>query len=597
MNFSAWAIRNPVPPILLFVLLTMTGLMGFQRLDVQNFPDMDLPTIQISATLEGAAATQLETEVARPIEDALTGLVLLDSVRSTIRDGSVAITVAFQVGKDPQQALDEVRSAVDQVRPDLPAEMNAPRVTKQTLNAAPLVTFTVSSDRLDEAELSWFVDNQLSRALMAVEGVGEISRLGGIDREIRVELDAARLDGLGLTAGDIQARLPAVQADRSGGAVRVGDGNQTVRTLAAARSVEELRALPVPLPNGGWLRLDEIAQVSDGHAERTSLAYLNGKPVIAAQVKRSKGYSDLAVTQAVRAAMDAFAARNPQVVIAEAYDTVAPTIQNYDASMTMLYEGAIIAVVVVFLFLRDWRATFLAAIALPLSIIPTFLVMDWFGYSLNMITLLALSLVVGILVDDAIVEIENIERHLHMGKPPRAAAMEAADEIGLAVIATTFTLVAVFLPTAFMAGVPGIVFRQFGVTASVAVLASLLVARLLTPMMAAYMMRTTGAHVERRDGAVMRGYLSLVRGALRRRWIAMLGVAGFLAFTLALLGQLSTSFFPASDSSQTQITLTAPPGAALATTDAAARAAAQAIAGREHVVSIFQATGAASTGG
>ncbi|MFE3839483.1 efflux RND transporter permease subunit [Pseudogemmobacter sonorensis] len=597
MNFSAWAIRNPVPPILLFILLTITGLMAFQRLDVQNFPDMDLPTISVSARLDGAAAAQMETEVARPIEDALTGLALLDSVRTTVSDGSVKITVAFQVGKDPQVALDEVRSAVDQTQSDLPAEMDAPSVTKQTLNAAPLVTFTVASDRLDEAELSWFIDNQVARALMAVDGVGEVSRLGGVDREIRVELDAARIAGFGLTVGDVNARLVAVQADFSGGAIRIGGGHQTVRTLAAARSVEELRALPLPLPDGDWVRLDEIGSVTDSHAERASLAWLNGRPVIAVQVKRLNGYSDLAVAEDVRAAMADFADRNPQADITEAYDTVAPTAQNYHASMIMLYEGALIAVVVVFLFLRDWRATFLAAVALPLSIIPTFLVMDWLGYSLNMITLLALSLVVGILVDDAIVEVENIERHLNMGKSPHDAAMEASDEIGLAVIATTFTLVAVFLPTAFMGGVPGIVFRQFGITASVAVLASLMVARLLTPMMAAYLMRTAGARREKPDGMVMRRYLGLVRGALRRRWVPVLGVIVFFAFTLALAGQLTTAFFPASDNSQTQITLTAPPGASIETTDAAARAAAGLLAGRDHVTSIFQATGSASIGG
>ncbi|ARC89006.1 efflux RND transporter permease subunit [Rhodovulum sp. MB263] len=594
MNFSAWAIRNPVPPILAFLLLTVTGLMAFQRLDVQNFPDMDLPTISVSASLEGAAAAQLETEVARKIEDQLTGLDRLDSVTTTITDGSVDISVSFQVGKDVQVALDEVQNAVDQAESDLPTEMDAPTVSKSNIGSSPLVTYVVSSDRLDDAELSWFIDNDFERALMAVEGVGEVGRLGGIDREIRVELNPDLLNGLGLSASDVNARLQEVQRDLSGGQADVGASSQSVRLLAAAADVEELRAMPIPLPTGSWVRLDELGTVTDTHSDLSSLAYQNGKSVIAAQIKRLKGYSDLAVTENVAEAVEAFAADNPQVKIEQAYTTILPTEQNYHASMDMLYEGAAIAVLVVFLFLLDWRATLLAAVALPLSVIPTFLVMDLVGYSLNTVTLLAMSLVVGILVDDAIVEVENIERHMHMGKPAYQASMEAADEIGLAVIATTFTLIAVFLPTAFMGGVVGIIFKQFGITASVAVFCSLLVARFVTPMMAAYMMKTK-ARAKRKDGWIMRRYLGVIRGALKRRWVPVLGVIAFFAVTILLLGQLSTGFFPASDDSQTQVSITMPPGTKIHETDALARQVAAMVSGIDHVTGVFQVTGTAST--
>ncbi|SPF81708.1 efflux RND transporter permease subunit [Pseudoprimorskyibacter insulae] len=596
MNFSAWAIRNPVPPILAFILLTLTGLMAFNRLDVQNFPDMDLPAISISASLEGAAAAQLETEVARKIEDQLTGLNKLESVSSTISDGSVSITVSFQVGKDSQIALDEVQSAVNKAQGDLPADMSAPTVTKSELNGAPLVTYVLSSDRLDEAELSWFIDNDFERAMMEVEGVGQVGRLGGIDREIRVELNADLMAGLGLSVADVNSRLQEVQRDTSGGRAEIGASAQSIRVLAAADSVAELRATPIPLPTGDWVRLDELGTVTDTHANRSSLAYLNGEPVVAAQIKRLRGYSDLAVTDGLRDAVKDFAATHPYVTVEEAYNTVLPTEENYHASMDMLYEGAVIAVFVVFLFLMDWRATLLAAVALPLSVIPTFLVMDFLGYSLNTVTLLALSLVVGILVDDAIVEVENIERHMHMGKSAYQASMEAADEIGLAVIATTFTLIAVFLPTAFMDGIVGIIFKQFGITASVAVFCSLLVARFITPMMAAYMMKTK-AQTEKPDGWIMRTYLSTIRGALRNRWIPVAGVIGFFGLTVMLLGQLSTGFFPAGDDSQTQVSVTTAPGSTIEATDAVARQAAAAIAGVPHVTGVFQATGAASTGG
>ena len=596
MNFSAWAIRNPVPPILAFILLTVTGMMAFTRLDVQNFPDMDMPTISISASLDGAAAAQLETEVARKIEDQLTGLEALDSVTTTITDGSVSISVSFQVGKDVQIALDEVQTAVDQAQSDLPQEMNAPTVSKSSIGASPLVTFVVSSDRLGDSELSWFIDNDLERALMQVEGVGEVGRLGGVDREIRVELNPELLAGLGLSVDDVNTRLDEVQRDLSGGKADIGGASQSVRVLAAADDIEQVSATPIPLPNGSWVRLDELGTVTDTHSDITSLSYLNGEPVIAAQIKRLKGYSDLAVTESVREAVEEFAAENPQVTIEEAYNTILPTEQNYEASMTMLYEGAIIAVIVVFLFLMDWRATMLAAIALPLSIIPTFLVMDYMGYTLNTVTLLALSLVVGILVDDAIVEVENIERHMHMGKPAYEASMEAADEIGLAVIATTFTLIAVFLPTAFMSGIVGIIFKQFGITASVAVFCSLLVARLVTPMMAAYMMKSSPSP-EKGDGWMMRHYLSVVRVSLRHRWMPVLGVLGFFALTFLMLGQLSTGFFPASDDSQTQVSVTTQPGSTIEQTDQIARQAAAALADVDHVTEVFQATGTASTGG
>jgi len=418
VNISSWSIRNPVPPILLFFMLTASGIWAFNRLDVQNFPDMDLPTITISASLEGAAASQLETEVARKIEDELTGLTKLDSVVTTITDGSVSISVSFDVSKDSQVALDEVKSAVDQAKGDLPQEMNTPTVSKQSLNGSPLVTYVVSSDTMDDAELSWFIDNDMSRALMSVTGVGEVGRLGGVDREIRVELNANVLDGLGLSATDVNNQLEAVQSDLSGGKGRIGGDSQSIRTLAAVKDVDELRGTPIPLPKGSWVRLDEIATITDTHSDFSSLAYLNGKPVIAAQIKRNKGFSDIAVTESVREEMKAFAAANPRVNIEEGYNTIVPTELNYEASMDMVYEGALIAIVVVWLFLRDWRATLLAGIALPLSIAPTFLAMYFLGYTLNTITLLALSLVVGILVDDAIVEIENIERHLKMGKSP-----------------------------------------------------------------------------------------------------------------------------------------------------------------------------------
>ncbi|AXS40084.1 efflux RND transporter permease subunit [Breoghania sp. L-A4] len=594
MNVSSWSILNPVPAILLFILLTVCGLLAFDRLAVQNFPDMDLPTIKIAASLEGAAPAQLETEVARKIEDNLASLSLLDHITTTITDGSVSISVSFELEKDSEEALNEVRNAVDSTSADLPAEMESPSVTKVTVQSSPLLTYAVRSTRLDETELSWFVDNDMTKALLTVDGVGEVTRLGGVNREVHVDLNPNLIASLGVTAASVSSRLKSMQSDTSGGRGEIGGTRQTIRTLGAVSSLEELKAISIPLSNGSQIRLDELGVISDSFSDRSSLAYLDGMPVIGVEVKRSNGFSDTGVASAIQTAMEEFASSNPEVEIVQAYSTVGPIIENYDGSMHMLYEGAILAVIVVWLFLRDWRATFLSAVALPLSVIPTFLAMYMADFSLNTITLLALSLIVGILVDDAIVEIENISRHLQMAKTPEEAAMEAADEIGLAVIATTFTLVAVFLPTAFMSGIPGLIFRQFGVTASVAVLASLLVARLLTPMMAAYMMK---AHpVEKKDGLIMRAYMRTMTRCLRHRHLTLLGVAIFLGLSLSAIPLLKSGFLPASDDSQTKVTLTLQPGSTIEQTDAIALKAMEIISGVRDVTHVFAAVGSGSSG-
>ncbi|MBK1714863.1 efflux RND transporter permease subunit [Rubrivivax gelatinosus] len=599
MNVSSWSIRNPVPALLVFMLLSVFGVLGFRALQVQDFPDMDLPTIKIAASLEGAAPSQLETDVARKIEDKLASLTKLDHITTTITDGSVAISVSFEIDKDVEAALSEVRNAVDSVHADLPAAMSSPTVSKLTSAGSALLTFSIASDRLDEQDLSWFVDNDLTKALLAVKGVASVARVGGVDREVHVDLDPALMAGLGVTAADVSTQIKAVQQESSGGQGRIGNQRQSTRTIGTVASPAEVAALAIPLSDGRWIRLDQIARVSDSHAERTTIALRDGKPGLGFQVTRSRGYSDVGVAEEVRAAVQRFAAARPEVRIAEASNTVEPISDNYEGSMHLLVEGAVLAVVVVWLFLRDWRATFVAAVALPLSILPAFGAMALFGYSLNTVTLLALSLVVGVLVDDAIVEIENIERHLVMGKSPYQAAMEAADEIGLAVIATTFTLVAVFLPTAFMGGIPGRIFSQFGVTASVAVLASLLVARLLTPMMAAYLLRPklAGQHEVSVDGATMGRYLRWVGASLgRRRRTVALSLA-FLVVSLGMTPFIATSFMPAQDKAQSSVSLQLPPGSRLEETVAAAERASELLRTLPEVKSIFVSAGTASSGG
>ncbi len=595
MNVSSWSIRQPVPAVLCFILLTVIGLIGFHKLQIQDFPDMDLPMIQITAALEGASPTQLENEVARKIEDKLTSLTRLDHLSTTITDGSVSILVSFELEKDIQAALSEVRNAVDSARADLPAEMIAPVVAKIEAAGRPLLTYTVASDAMDERDLSWFVDNDLSKALLSVDGVYSATRVGGVDREVLIDLDPALMSGLGLTPEAVSSQLKAMQRDRSGGQGDIGGQRQSSRSLVGIGSVEDLAALSITSGDGRSLRLDQIAQIRDGNAERLTYIYIDGKPVVAVQITRAKGSSDVTVVRDVREAMTRFARAHPQLSLREASNTVTHIEENYEGSMHLLIEGALLAVIVVWWFLRDWRATLVSAAALPLSIIPTFLVMQLLGYSLNTVTLLALSLVIGVLVDDAIVEIENIMRHLRMGKTPMQAAMEAADEIGLAVIATTFTLVAVFLPTAFMSGIPGLIFSQFGITASVAVLMSLLVARLLTPMMAAYLLHSISQ--EEHDGALMNRYMGWARACLTHRRRAMFATALFLALSLAMAGGLKVAFFPAQDRAQTSLNLELAPGSSLDEMRAAGLRAAELARAVPGVSSVLLSVGNGSSGG
>jgi multidrug efflux pump subunit AcrB len=595
MNFSAYSIRNPIPAVLLFVLLTIAGLIGFRTSAVQDFPDIELPVVTVEASLPGAAPAQLETEVARKLENAIAVLTGIKHVYTRILDGMVSVNAEFILEKNSAEAVNEVRDAVSRIRADLPADLRDPAISKASTAGRPVLVYTVASDRLDEEEVSWLIDNTVSRRLLAVRGVGQVRRIGGLLREVRVELDAARMAALNVSALDVSRRLRQVQQEAPGGRGDVGGGEQAVRTIATVGTAADLAALELPLPDGRQIRLDRVARISDTVAEQRALALRDGKPVVAFEVMRSRGAGEVEVAQGVREAIAALAAAHPGVRFEPAVDNSAPVSENFEGSMHMLYEGALLAVVVVWFFLRDWRATLVSAAALPLSVLPAFLGLSLFGYSLNTVTLTSLALVVGILVDDAIVEIENIARHLRMGKPPMQAALEAADEIGMAVIATTFALVAVFLPTAFMAGIPGKFFKQFGWTAVLAILASLVVARLLTPMMAAYLLKPS-AETHVRDGWLMRRYLAAVAWCIRHRLITALASAAFFVGSIALVPLLPTGFVPPADRAQTLVTVELPPGSTLAETLAAAESVRTALADLPDVRHVFSSVGGGASG-
>ncbi len=614
MNFSSLSIKNPVPAVLLFVLLTLAGLLAYRASVVQDFPDIELPIVTISAPLAGAAPAQLETEVARKLENSVATLQGVKNIYTKVLDGEVTVTVEFILEKPISDAVNDVRDAVARVRADLPAELRDPSVTKASTAGRVVLTFTAAAaaasattgSQLDTQDLSWFVDNTVAKRLLAVPGVGAVKRMGGVTREVRVELDASRMAALQVSAVDVSRRLRLVQQEAPGGRGDISGAEQSVRTIGTVKTAAELAQLEIGLADGRQIRLGDVARVLDTVAEPRALATLDGREVVGFEVFRTKGASEVTVASGVRLAVAELQGRFPQVRLTQAIDNAAPVAENFRGSMELLYEGALLAVLVVWWFLRDWRATLVAAAALPLSVIPTFLGLQYFGYTLNTVTLLSLALVVGVLVDDAIVEIENIERHLRMGKTPYQASMEAADEIGMAVIATTLALVAVFLPTAFMGGVPGLFFKQFGWTAVLAILASLMVARLLTPMMAAYLLKphappapVDGVAVPRTEPAdswMMARYMATMRWCLRHRGLTMLGSAVFFVGSIALVPLLPTGFVPAADRGQTQITLELPPGSTLAETRAVAELARLAAMTEPEVKSVFSSIGGGSSG-
>lgn len=592
MNLATWSIRNPIPSVLLFVVLVLAGLNGFSKLAKQDLPDLDLPTVKIELRQPGAATSQLETEVARKVENALASLRGIKHARTQINDGVVTMTISFMLDRNLNEALADCKDAIDRIRNELPPELEEPRVTKvQVGPGGAMLSYALSHASWNEEQLSWFVDDALAKAIQSVPGVGDYSRIGGVKREVRVTLDPGKLLEADTTAADVSRALKRMQLDTSGGRGQLDHAEQSVKTLAARQTADDLARMSIVLPDGRKLRLDQVAQIEDNTADRTQIALLDGKAAVGFQVWRTKGFDEVKIAAGIEQVLQQLQAQTPGLQFVKISSKVEHTLEQYDGSMDMLFEGALLSVLVIWLFLRDWRATLIGAVALPLSIIPAFAFMAWMGYSLNTITLLALAVVVGILVDDAIVEVENIAAHMHSGKPVRVATEQAVNEIALAVAATTASLIVVFLPTAFMPGVPGLVFTQFGWTIVVAVALSFLVARIITPMMAVWLIRPGQHHETQSEGALMRGYVRCVSWCLAHPGKTVLTGLLLFALSLALIPMLPTGFMPAADRGTTTVNIELPPGAGLPQTLATSERARLAIADIKGVRSIFTQLG------
>ncbi len=556
-NISAWSIRNPVVPIVLFIGFMIAGIVSFNGMKVQQQPDIEFPAVIVNIAQPGAAPTEIENQITDRVEAAIQSVEGVQNINSTASEGSSSSFIEFEIGTDVNQAVNEVKAAVDQIRGELPEGILEPRVSRQKTSSEPIGYFAVTADDMTLEQLSYFIDDTITQRLLQIDGMAEIGRGGGVDREILVIIDPAKMQSLGVTASQINGALRQLNVDAAGGQAEIAGSRQSVRVLGNADTAQELSDALIPVGAGRTVKLGDVAKVTDSFGEIRSMGKIGGREVVTFSITRARGASDVSVYDDTIEALDELEAQNPGLKFTRLFTSVDYTKAQYESSMAAMIEGAILAVIVVFFFLRDWRATLIASLAIPLSAIPTFWFMDLLGFSLNQLSLLALGLVAGVLVDDAIVEIENIVRHMRMGKSAYQASIDAADEIGLAVVATTFSIVAVFLPVGLMPGVSGQFFKNFGLTVVAAVLMSLLVARMITPMVAAYFLKAKG-HAEHGEGPWMDRYLRVLHWTLdsskaeRKRaalteahlkwWAYPLGAIPFVLIAAAFLGGIAVTF-------------------------------------------------------
>jgi len=591
MNFrqiSAWSIRNPVPPIVLFVALTVAGIVAFLRMDVNNDPDIDFPVVWVSISQPGAAPSELETQITQKVEAAVRSIQGIDQIESTVQEGSSSTTIQLDIGMPIDRAVEDVRSAIQQIRGDLPDGILEPQVGRvDSASQSSVGSFTATANDMTLEQLSWYVDNTVAKEILSVSGVAAVERNGGVNREIRVTVDPARMQSLGITASQVNQALRSMNVNAAGGKAEISGSEQSVRVLGNAKDAYALGETQVAIGGGRTVKLSTIAKVEDLYAEPTSYARYNGQQVLAFDVTRAKGASDVTVFDEAQKKLQALEKRNPSVHFELLEDDSKYAREQYHSAMEALFEGAALAVVVVFLFLRDLRATLISSLAIPLSAIPSFWFMELMGFTLNQMTLLALSLVAGVLVDDAIVEIENIVRHMRMGKSAYQASIDAADEIGVAVLATTMSIVAVFLPVGMMPGVAGQFFKNFGLSVVAAVLVSLAVARMLTPMIAAYFLKAKG-HAPHGEGPVMDAFMRTLRWTMRHRWVAVLGGSAALGLEVLLFATLPQTFQPTNDQDTITANVEMVPGTTLQETDKVVRATAEILRNSKYVAAVYE---------
>jgi len=614
MNFryiSSWCIRNPVFPIVVFVGLMLAGFIAFAQMQVNNAPDIDFPAAVVSVSQPGAAPNELETQITQRVESAIRGVNGVDEMSSTVVEGNSTTFVQFQLGTPTDRAVNDVRNAIAQIRGTLPDGILEPEITRVDAEDEPISYIGAQTTDMTLEQLSWYIDNNVTKRLLGQPGIATVQRVGGVDRTIRVILDPAALQAQGITASQVNQQLRQSNMNGAGGRAEIAGSEQSVRVLGNAQDAYQLSQIQIALPGGRFVKLADLGEVKDSNSEQRSLAKMNGRQVVTFYIQRSKGSSEVTAYDNAWKELKKLEKENPKVHFSEVFNTVDYTKAQYKSAMEGLIEGAILAVFVVLLFLRDIRATAISALAIPLSAIPAFFFMNLMGITMNFMSTMAMGLVAGVLVDDAIVEIENIVRHMRMGKSGYQASLDAADEIGLAVLATTMAIVAVFLPVALMPGFAGQYFKAFGFTIVVNVLMSLLVARMITPLIAAYFLRSRGVQphaawkwmdvylkilnwtLDTSKAAAYRlqhpGVWGWIKSHFRDHRMAMVG-AGLLTLVLSgvLFAMLPQSFFPPQNDDYSRVNLTLPPGTTLKQTERATDRVAAIVSKDPSVERVFE---------
>ena len=610
-GLSGVSIRRPVFAAMSMTALVVLGIFGFGRLNIDQFPEVDIPVVVVQTIYTGASPEAVEREVTRRLEEAFNPLEGVDTITSISLEGVSQVIVQFDLARNVDQAAQDVRGAIDVARRELPLEIESPVVQRFDPAAQPIVSLAVSSDTLPLAQLTTLADETIGRRLESVPGVGDVQIAGGLEREVRVFIQPNQLQAHGVSVSEIMDALQRQNLEVPAGRVEAETTEQLVRVTGRIRDVQEFARVIVAAPGGNPVRLAQVATVQDATEEERSLALVNGERAVSLDVLKVSGANTVAVADGVLAAVDELRAAMPQGTSLQVVRDNSVDIRNsVTAVMEELILGALLTIIIVMLFLNDWKATAITSLALPVSVISSFILMFALGFTLNVLTLMALSLSIGILIDDAIVVVENIVRHRAMGKHQIAAAEDGTREIFLAVMATTFSIIAVFVPVAFMGGIVGRFFFEFGLTVAWAVLVSLLVSFTLTPMLAAHWGVQPHDPAHAAGSRLRRGisrfnawfdrqserYRGAIAWALDRRLVTI-GVAVLaLAGAFALFPFIGGGFMPESDESAFVVQFETPEGSSLRYTHGKALQVGAAVRELPGVDYTYTTVGAGTTG-
>ena len=572
MRLADLSIKRPVFATVMVSVLAVFGVWGYRQLSVDMFPEVEFPICTVTASYPGADPETIESRVVDKLEEAISAVSGIKTLRSTSMENVGLVFVQFELERKADQAVQDVRDKVSAALKDLPTDLEPPLVERLDIGAAPVMAIALAGD-VPKREITAVAKDTIKQRLQAINGVGSIDIIGGQEREFHLWIDPHRLDSFGLAPSDVAQAVAAQNVEIPGGRLDQPALEWSIKTRGQVHSAEELGNIIITAAAGAPVRIRDVARVEDGAAERRSYATFSGKSAVTMLVRKQSGANTVDVAHKIRAVMDKLAPQFPNLSMRVASDNSVFTERAINDVKFDLLFGAGLAILIIMFFLHDWRATLISATALPVSVISTFAFLHFMGFTLNMMTMMALSLSIGILIDDAIVVIENIHRHLEMGKPPLRAAADATAEIGLAVMATTASILAVFIPVATMKGLVGRFFVQFGLTVAFAVAVSLFVAFTLTPMLSSRFLRPhtgkgrLGKAIESGLDLIERGYGKLLSAALRQRALSvLLATAVFLA-SIFLVAIVPKEFMPVEDRSQFLVKLEMPTGASLTATE------------------------------